>query len=142
MIPLNKKFICPYCGYIDSLYSFLVKKKDKSISTKIVKCGMCSVRMKKATLINDMSIYEWGLWLYLNIRLYDAYDKVDFKRIYRALHLMGSDNAKEFTSGFSRGKEIYRLDGNEALKTELEEIEFKYNLTSKAKSRNKLDNYT
>ena len=141
MIPLNKKFICPYCGYIDSLYNFLIKKKDGSLSTKIVKCQMCENRMKKITLTSEMSIYEWGLWLYLCIRLYDVYDKINFRTLYRALHLMGGENANDFKSGFDKGKEVSQLEGHTGMKRELQELEFKYLTPIEKKSRTKLNNY-
>ena len=141
MIPLNKKFICPYCGYIDSLYNFLIKKKDKSLSTKIVQCQMCMNKMKKVTLTSDMPIYEWGLWLYLCIRVYNIYDKINFKRLYKSLHIMGDYRADEFKSGFNKGKEINQIEGFTGMKRELQELEFKYLTPIEKKSRTKLNNY-
>lgn len=127
MIDLNKIYYCPYCGSPNPLFLYLTKYKNGTYNMKMVKCNDCKIRMKYKTLIVEMSFYEWGRWLYLNIICYRSpnkkfYDNINWEMLKKNLDLLGKYNKMEFWNGFISAKSIYAEKGYDACKLELDKL--------------------
>lgn len=141
MLNYLKSYVCPYCGFEDILYSFIIKKKDGT-NSKFVRCPYCKINMKLKTLIADMSLYEWGLWLYINIRMFnnphDRFrEKVKMDKIILKLNSLGRIYKKEFWDGWNYGKEKYDFEGTKILN----ELNDKYGIYDKKRRNSKLDDF-
>ena len=80
MIDLNELYGCPYCANKSEFRKYLIKKADGTYNNKRGKCPLCEEGIKIKTLKADMTPYEWGEWIYLNIIVYNSphfhfYDK-------------------------------------------------------------------
>lgn len=150
MLDLNKEYVCLYCGHKDTLSYFLQKKANGTYSLKMVKCDDCKERMKLNTLLANMSVYEWGLWLYLNIRVYNSphnkfYERIDFHKLNYNLSKMGKYVTDEFWRGFKDGKSFNlkaKYKAHYVLSEMLEEMNKKYNISPSPTQKTKLEKYT
>jgi len=118
LLDLQKIYTCPYCANTDTLRNFFLLKKDKSYSYKNPKCRICNEGMRLKTLLAEFTPYEWGLWIYLNIIVYNSperkfYDKIHFKVLSMNLNILGKYIKDEFWRGFFDGQKIYRKDGKD-----------------------------
>lgn len=138
--PLYKQYVCPYCGSTDVIKNYNIKYKSGLINRKMVKCRICNNRMKRETLIVDMSPYDWGLWLSINIHKYRSphnkfADKVRFSILYENLNLFGRRIKRDFQEGyyFIRNNKINNVDKL------LDDLNHKYGISGKKDKKITLD---
>lgn len=102
---LNMEIICPYCAYKGKVREFGTKKSEKSesYSTKMFRCPDCYQRMRRATLLRDMTVSEWARWLYVDVIGSHGYDRISFPKLLKRLKEYGW--AGEFWSAWRAVKE-------------------------------------
>lgn len=132
MLELSKEYICVYCGSSSQLRRYLNKKKNGEYKTKFVTCPICKQNMKINTLIADMTAKEWGLWLYLNMRIYtnihdNFHDKINFNLLFENFKYHGDLVKKQWRIGWYEGKKLFNENREKGLKT-LMDINIKYKI--------------
>jgi hypothetical protein len=141
---LNAYYVCPYCANQAPFNKYLMKMASGEYNRKRAKCPLCLENMRMATLKADMSPYEWGMWLYLNIRVYNSphfkfHDKWQHDIFFINLSLLSRDIKNDWWEGFK----LYK--GTSDLKTirdKLEELNFKFGIYKKRQDIGILDNYS
>lgn len=125
MLNLEDKHICPFCGTEQRLKDYKIFFNDKGNKITYFKCNECGEKMKRNTLINDLTISEWGEWLYLSIRYYNHetyrfYDRVHFDKLIKNLKFYPKNVRQEFWDGYKEGKSIWDMKKGNIRLTEIE----------------------
>lgn len=119
----SELYTCPYCGSRKKLREYkIMRNKDGKIRQII--CSTCNETMRKNTLINDITPYQWGEWLYLNIRTYNSHfykfhDKVHMDLLVENLR-MSPDLANCFWDGWFHAKDEWNKGTGNRLLIEIE----------------------
>lgn len=102
---LNMEIICPFCAFKGKVREFGTKKsaKSESYSTKMFVCPDCYQRMRRATLLRDMTVSEWARWLYFDVIMSHGYNRISFPQLLKRLKEYGW--AREFWSAWRAAKE-------------------------------------
>jgi len=140
---LQVEYVCPYCANNAPLQKYLIKKADGTYNQKRVKCPLCNEGIKMITLKADMSAYEWGKWIYLNIRVFNSphfhfYDKWQHDIFFINLSLFSRSVRNDWWNGFKeyKGKSNYQT-----MKEELEKLNIKFGIWFKKEEIQTLDDY-
>lgn len=137
MVELYKQYICVYCGTTDYYKNYWIRDKSHN-----VKCKTCGAYMSKDLLMADMSPYEWGLWLSLNIETHRSphnrfSEKVDYKLLKFNLNTFSAGVKKEFYDGY------YYLRNNNIINTSdmLEKLNYKLGIWKKREKIKTLNDF-
>ena len=130
MLNLEHEYICPYCANKATMRNFLLFKADGTYNKKHTKCPLCNKRMRIATLKAEMTPFEWGLWIYLNIRIYNSpyykfYDDWQHEIFFLNLDLLPRNMKNDWWKGFKKYK---GTSDKEAMKRRLEELNVKFGI--------------
>ena len=71
-LDFSEIYLCPYCGSHRKLKEYkIIQNQDGKI--RHILCPTCNEKMRKATLMCNITPYEWGEWLYSSIRMYNTH---------------------------------------------------------------------
>lgn len=139
MLDFSKLYICPYCGNYQQLRSYEIvrTKKDR---IKFIRCPNCGEKMRKETLLSDITPFEWGSWLYFSIRTYNSnfykfHDKVHMGLIVENLKLQSNYIVNDFWDGWNNAKVEWNKGNGNRLLLEIEAKMYK------DRSKTKMDRY-
>jgi len=133
-LDFSELYTCPYCGSRKKLKEYeIIKNKDGKMRQII--CSICNEKMRKNTLINDITPYEWGEWLYLNIRIYNSHfyrfhDKVHMDLLVENLRL-SPELANCFWDGWFHAKDEWNKGLGNRLLVKIEDKMYPKRKTSK-----------
>lgn len=127
MLNLGELYVCPYCATYQPLQSYKLKFKNSRLTW--ITCPICKNKMRRGTLINDLSPYEWGEWIYLSIRAYrdipvpghkdeSFFNKVKFPLLIENLNKMSMITRNDFWKGYKDAKAFYSM--SRSILTQLE----------------------
>jgi len=114
MIKMTDRYFCPYCGSVDILQKFLIKKKSGGYS-KNLKCPSCNNVFRLKTLKALDTFWKWGYYIYFGIRYYnnksgydDFHSKVNFASIIENIRIeFGEWGVQDFWDGYMTAKQQY-----------------------------------
>jgi hypothetical protein len=112
-------------------------KKDR---IKFIRCINCGEKMRKETLLSDISPFEWGSWLYFSIRTYNSnfykfHDKVHMGLIVENLKFQSNYVVYDFWDGWNNAKVEWNKGNGNRLLLKIESKMYK------DKSKVKMDRY-
>lgn len=101
----NTEVICPFCAFRGRVLEFRTKKSERSkgYSIRMFKCPDCGQKMRRETLLNEMTVSQWARWLYSNVIMYGGYHRISFPKLME--RLKGYGWAREFWEAWKAIKE-------------------------------------
>lgn len=102
---LSEEVVCPFCAFKGRVMRFRTKRSPRSISysTKMFECPDCHERMRRDTLLREMSPSDWARWLYFDVIMYGGHSRINFETLLPRLREYGW--ATEFWSAWKAAKE-------------------------------------
>jgi len=105
---LNTEIVCPFCAFRGKVRKFGTKKsaKSESYSTKMFQCPDCYQKMRRQTLLRDMTVSEWARYLYFDVireSRGSGYNRISFPKLLERLKEYGW--AREFWEAWRAAKE-------------------------------------
>lgn len=101
----NMEVICPFCAFKGRVIEFRTKKSSQSVgySAKMFECPDCHEKMRRDTIMRDMTVSEWARWLYNDVIKYGGYKRISFPKLSARLKEYGW--ASEFWEAWKAVKE-------------------------------------
>jgi len=136
MKDLKQEYVCIYCGHKDILSKFLIfsgtgYRKDRC------KCPTCKVGFSYNKLTSDITIFDWGAWVYWELRAgrKDPHirDRLRYEDIKINVSKENRNYRNQFWDGFNFMKDHYNQDGSEIFNRIIRDMNRKENAYKQSK---------